>query len=128
MIRYRYTTDERLEKMLREQRLGRVIRWFADQYFTHDWPTLHKGRVIVAEEDGRLVGFFRYCRSGSDLDAVGTWVLRARRRRGIARTMWALALRQTKNVFVTTTSRAGDGLVRYVTRTHKKVRVSHLRS
>lgn len=85
--------------------------------------------MVVAWRDDRLVGFFRYQRRPTYHHAWGTWVEASLRRHGIASTMWGMAIRRSRirDLTVTTTSRAGNGLVRYVKKVHPGVDVTHLR-
>lgn len=132
-ITYAYITDAWLAKTLHRQGSDRVVRWLGDQYFTAEWPhmTGGGGRVVVAWRDDRLVGFFRYQRYVEGRHyAWGTWVEASLRRHGIAGTLWGMAIRRSRirDLTVTTTSRAGNGLVRYVKKAHPNVGVTHLRS
>lgn len=86
--------------------------------------------AVAAYEDGELVGFFRFDRhqSSTVLVAVGTWVSKGHRRQGLAKKMWAYAIKKmgTKRIAVYTASAFGRAFVASLTR--DEAFSSHLRA
>jgi len=73
---------------------------------------------VLAWDGKRMVGFFRYFREcEGTVNASGTWVDPAYRRRGIAKKMWnRLIARRPSRVEVSTYTRGGRALVESIRR------------
>lgn len=86
-----------------------LLTSFEDETATH---------VALANDQGRLVGWFRCSKIRQQLFAQGTWVAKNYRRQGIGRFLWLRALRTLtpKRVFVDTVSAEGQALVASISR------------
>lgn len=94
-------------------------RAFLFRYRYVDWEV---PEAVIAVEDERLVGFFRFdhvkpmtgiISKAGTIRAAGTWVDPGYRRRGVATSMWSYAVQRTKTpkVEVLTVTKAGTALV-----------------
>jgi len=91
--------------------------------------------AVVAYENGRLVGFFRFSvgerfRLRTDPAAImrlvagGTWVDTSARRQGLGKRMWKYAIERTKpdEIDVSVVSRGGGSLVQSLQREYRTLR------
>lgn len=70
-------------------------------------PKAH--HTVVATMDGVRVGFFRFTLNDGQANALGTFVERGHRRRGLATMMWRHAIEELdiERIYVVATSEAG---------------------
>lgn len=74
--------------------------------------------VAIARDGKKTVGFFRFTIRRGTLWAQGTWVRKSYRKKGLALSMWDVAMKRfkPKRVDVVTVSRGGKVLVERVKR------------
>lgn len=100
------------------------LHFTARQFWNRMGLPYDSAHAIVATENGKCIGFFRYTISGrATLHGEGTWIHPKHRKQGLALKLWKRALdkHEVKVVEVVVVSKGGDRLVTKVATTYPKI-------
>lgn len=96
-----------------ESALNKKLPAEAVDFWKAHIPKTRADQVVIAYEEGLVVGFFRWenvRKNNRSLWALGTWVSESQRGRGLAFEMWVKALESHKPPFVHVTCVSKSGL------------------